>query len=97
MKPDDLNFLHREALNIEIGGMKGTVHAEVRVKFDDKKKYIIVDEVSHRLGYDIDEEEDEYEVSSMNIRLEKITFSFIQNTSSLARSFESFCLFLQGL
>jgi len=49
--------MHREALDIEIGGMKGTVHAEIRVEFDDKRKYIIVDEVSHRLGYDIDEEE----------------------------------------
>lgn len=33
-----------------IGGMKGTIHADVRVNFDDKKKYIVIDEVSHRIA-----------------------------------------------
>ncbi len=37
--------------------MKGTNHVEIKVKFDDKKKYIIIDEVSHSIGYDVDEEE----------------------------------------
>jgi hypothetical protein len=69
IRPDDLNFLHRESFEILLGGMKGTVHCEARVEFDDKKKYIIIDEVSRRLGYDVEEEEEEYEISSMNIKL----------------------------
>lgn len=78
--------------------MKGTVHAEIRVEFDDKKKYIIVDEVAHKLGYDIvDDDQEEYPISSINLRLEKITFSFIQNHISIEKPFESFCFFLQGL
>lgn len=46
-----------------------------------------MDEVAHHLGYDIDEEEEEFEVSSMNVRLEKIVFSFIQNHISVAEPF----------
>ena len=79
--------------------MRGTVHCEARVEFDDKKKYIIIDEVSRRLGYnDVDEEdEEEYQISTMNVKLDKITFSFIQNHISINKPFESFCFFLQGI
>jgi hypothetical protein len=57
---------------------------EIRIRFDDCRKFIIVDEVAHRLGYDVGgEEEEEYEVRKVNLRLEKIVFSLIQNHISI--------------
>ncbi len=73
------------------------MHCEARVEFDDKKKYLIIDEVSRRLGYDTIDEENKYQISTMNIKLDKITFSFIQNHISINKPFESFCFFLQAI
>ncbi len=67
--------------------MKATVHVEIRIRFDDNRKFIIVDEVAHRLGYDVGGEEEEYEVRKVNLRLEKIVFSLIQNHISIERPF----------
>lgn len=91
VEADNLNY-HEKLRLFEEGVTESMIFAKVYVIFNDSKKYIVVDEM-----HQDPEEIPEYQMQTMNFKLEKISLSIIQNHSQVERPYESFYFYLSNL